>query len=160
MALTHIETRSAESHPRLRPSWFQEWNNMQFLRKLSKQLQSFRQDELEFFDSDLAAITGVTEIDADDDLRKVCLLFIEIGPKVTTENESRIHDDPQEELPQFRESMHRALTDSRISEKVEDMLDWDAHIETPPAPQRSGTIKVIFKYIGRSKPIPVDDPWA
>ncbi len=30
----------------------------------------------------------------------------------------------------------------------EDLLDWDAHIETPP--KQSGTIKV--KYIGRSKP--------
>lgn len=160
MALTHIGTRSAESHARLSPSRFQEWNNIQFLGKLMKQLRSLRQDELEFFDSDLAAITGVTEIGTDDDLRKVSLLFIEIAPKIATENETRTHDVDQEELSQFRESMHNALIVPHISQKIEDSLDWDAHIETPPPPKRSVTIKVRFKYIGRSKPIPIEDPWA
>lgn len=32
--------------------------------------------------------------------------------------------------------------------------------DKPPPPRRSGTIKVRFKYVGRSKPIPIDDPWA
>jgi hypothetical protein len=160
MALTHIETRSAESHDRLRPSRFQEWKNMQYLAKLSKQRRSLRQDELGFFDSDSDAITGVIEIGIDDDLRKVSLLFIEIPPKVTTENETRIYDDLQEESSQFRESMQRASIVPRISEKVEALLDWDAHIETPPPPRRSGTVKVRFKDVGRSKPMPIEDPWA
>lgn len=34
-------------------------------------------------------------------------------------------------------------------------IDWDAHIENPPKPKRVGKIKAIFKYIGRSKAIPV-----
>jgi type VI protein secretion system component Hcp len=35
-----------------------------------------------------------------------------------------------------------------------DKIDWDAHIETPPKPKKVGKIKAIFKYIGKSKPIP------
>lgn len=42
----------------------------------------------------------------------------------------------------------------------EDLLDWDASIETIPPPYRAGTIKVRLKYIGRSRPIPLKDPFA
>ena len=160
MVLVQMETSSADSHPRLKPSWAQEWNNIQFLSKLNRQFKLLRQDELEFFDSDLAAITGVTETDTDDDLGKVSLLLIEIAPKVDTENETRVYDDPQEELSQFRENMHHTLIVPSISEKDEDLLDWGAHIETTPPPKRSVPIQVRFKYIGRSKPIPLEDPWA
>lgn len=31
-------------------------------------------------------------------------------------------------------------------------IDWDAHIENPPEPKVKGKIKVLLKYIGRSKP--------
>ena len=40
----------------------------------------------------------------------------------------------------------------------EDILNVDAVI-VPPPPRQSGTIRVRLKYIGRSKPIPVEDPW-
>ena len=40
----------------------------------------------------------------------------------------------------------------------EDILNWDAAIDTPP-PRRSGTIRVKLIYKGRSKPIPVENPW-
>ena len=40
----------------------------------------------------------------------------------------------------------------------EDILDWDAAIVTPP-PRPSGTIRVRLIYKGRSKPIPVENPW-
>ncbi len=36
-----------------------------------------------------------------------------------------------------------------------DEIDFDAHIENPPKPKKVGKIKVIFKYISRSKPIPI-----
>ena len=39
----------------------------------------------------------------------------------------------------------------------EDILDWDAAIVTPP--RRSGTIQVRLIYKGRSKPMPVENPW-
>lgn len=31
-----------------------------------------------------------------------------------------------------------------------DAIDWDAHIEEPPAPKKVGVIRAVFKYIGRS----------
>ena len=40
----------------------------------------------------------------------------------------------------------------------EDILNWDA-VVVPPPPRRSGTIRVRLIYKGRSKPIPVEDPW-
>ncbi len=38
-----------------------------------------------------------------------------------------------------------------------DILDWDFRAEPPP-PRAHGTIRVRLKYLGRSKPIPVEDP--
>ena len=40
----------------------------------------------------------------------------------------------------------------------EDILNWDAAIVTPP-PRQSGTIRVKLKYMGRSKPFPVENFW-
>lgn len=40
----------------------------------------------------------------------------------------------------------------------EDILNWDA-VVIPPPPRRSGTIRVRLIYKGRSKPIPIEDPW-
>lgn len=40
-----------------------------------------------------------------------------------------------------------------------EILDWEASID-PPAPLRSGTIRVKLEYAGRGQPLPVDDPWA
>ena len=40
----------------------------------------------------------------------------------------------------------------------DDILDWDFTI-TPPPPRRSGKIRVRLIYKGRSKPMPVEDPW-
>ena len=41
----------------------------------------------------------------------------------------------------------------------EDILVWDTAIVTPP-PRPSGSIRVKLKYRERSKPIPIEDPWA
>jgi hypothetical protein len=40
----------------------------------------------------------------------------------------------------------------------EDLLDWDAVIHTNPA-RPAGNLRVRLEYVGRSKPLPVDDPW-
>ena len=40
----------------------------------------------------------------------------------------------------------------------EDVLNWDA-VVVPPPPRRTGTIRVKLIYKGRSKPIPIEDPW-
>ncbi len=39
----------------------------------------------------------------------------------------------------------------------EDILNWDVTIMPPP--RRSGTIRVRLIYKGRSKPMPVENPW-
>lgn len=39
------------------------------------------------------------------------------------------------------------------------ILDWDAWLEEPPA-RATGAVQVKLNYRGRSKPLPVDDPWA
>ena len=40
----------------------------------------------------------------------------------------------------------------------DDLLNWDVAIVTPP-PRPSGTIRVRLIYKGRSKPMPVKNPW-
>ena len=45
------------------------------------------------------------------------------------------------------------------SYEEEDILKWDVAIATPP-PRSLGTLRVKLKYTGRSKPIPIEDPWA
>jgi hypothetical protein len=127
---------------------------------LNNELQSLLEGKLESFHSDVAVSTGVSEVLIEGDFWKSPFFYVEIQTKVATENETCIHGDPQEELSQFRESMQRASIGPRINEEAEDLLDWDAHIETIPQPRRSGTIKVRFKYAGRSKPIPNKDPWT
>ena len=41
----------------------------------------------------------------------------------------------------------------------EEVLDWDASLGTPPG-RSTTTIHATLKYVGRSRPIPVTDPWA
>jgi hypothetical protein len=94
------------------------------------------------------------------DFWKAPFVYIEVGTKLATENESRVHEDPDEELPHFQESIRSAAMALTVSQEDEDLLDWDACIETSPTPSRSGTIKVRFKCTGRSKPIPINDPWV
>ena len=40
----------------------------------------------------------------------------------------------------------------------EDILNWKVAIEVPPS-RPSGTIRAKLKYKGRSKPIPIENPW-
>jgi len=126
---------------------------------LIKQLRWLRQGELESFASDVSASTEGTELTRHDDLARLRLLYVQIEPKMATENDTRVHRDPGEELLPFGEGIHSVAIGLPISED-DDLLDWDAYIQTPPAPSRSGTIKVRFRYVGRSKPIPVNDLWV
>ena len=41
----------------------------------------------------------------------------------------------------------------------EDIFYWDVSIVTPP-PRPSASIRVKLRYRERSKPIPIEDPWA
>ncbi|MEG4801719.1 hypothetical protein QUB63_17695 [Microcoleus sp. ARI1-B5] len=42
--------------------------------------------------------------------------------------------------------------------REQDVLDWDLSLENPPL-KPAATIELEFEYGGRSKPIPVSDPW-
>jgi len=46
------------------------------------------------------------------------------------------------------------------ADEPEEILDWDIVIDPPPPPKRSGIIKVRLVYMGRDKPLPIDDPEA
>jgi len=127
---------------------------------LNRDLQSLLEGKLKSFRSNVATSTGVSEITVENDFWKAPFFYVEIKTKLATENDTRIYEEPEREILRFRESIGHTLVASRIRDADQDILDWDTHIQTPPPPSRSGSIKVRFKYIGRSKPIPVDDPWA
>ncbi|MBI3950041.1 MAG: hypothetical protein HY314_06265 [Acidobacteria bacterium] len=58
------------------------------------------------------------------------------------------------------EKLQRMVRVSRVTfDEYENVLDWDARIEHPPL-RPAGTIQVKLEYKGRSKPIPVTDPWS
>lgn len=70
--------------------------------------------------------------------------------------------------PRFEERIGSEITQGFINAQQlrlpfpsydeEDILDWDVAIITPP-PRPSGTIRVKLKYIGRSKPFPIENFW-
>lgn len=154
MTLALAETSSRQTDPRLRPSRFHEWNIVEFLTMLCKEHQSLQEDWLELFQSDVATSTGVSKMSAP---AAFSLVYGKIKTEAAMENDTRVHEDPEEELARFQQSLPNSSITTLGSEEI---LDWDAHIEMPPPPRQSGTIKVRFKYMGRSKPIPIDDPWA
>lgn len=160
MEFALAETRSGETNLKLMLSCFQEWTNRELLTRLTRECQSMLEGKLESFRSNVATSTGVIEMTAENDFWKAPFFYAEIKTKIATDNDTRIDEEPEREIPRFRERIGRTSVALSIKEEDQEMLDWDAHIETPPPPRRSGTIKVRFKYVGRSKPIPIDDPWA
>jgi hypothetical protein len=59
--------------------------------------------------------------------------------------------------------LDRARLEMKVSKEIgepDDFLDWDLYLAKEPPPKTVGTIKLRFKYVGRSKPIKIDDPWV
>lgn len=160
MVLELAETRSGETNPRLRPSLFQEWTNREFLIMLNREIQSLLEGKLESFHSNVATITGVSEMTVENDFWKAPFFYIEIKTKLATENDTRIYGEPEREALRFRERIGQKSVVFGIRETDEELLDWDAHIETLPPPRSSGAIKARFRYAGPRKPIPLDDPYS
>jgi len=160
MTFALSETRSGETTPRLRPSLFQELNARELKIMLSREIQSLSEENIEPSHSHVGAITGISAITIENDFWKEPLFYVEIETKLDTDNDTRIYEQPEQEASRFRERMYKRSVGFGIRETDQDLIDWDAHIETPPPPRQSGTIKVRFKYVGRSKPIPIDDPWG
>ena len=148
-----------QTQPKVGPYLYEEWNIKRDLKRLIEEIASLLAGKPESFHSDLATSSG-GEFTEQSDFWKTPIRYIEVIMDPTTENDTRIDIDYERELLETQRSALAASITPAIHEAEEEFLDWDAHIETPPAPLRSGTIKVRFKYIGRSKPIPIDDPWA
>lgn len=48
---------------------------------------------------------------------------------------------------------------TEIDSDVPELLDWDFCIETPPT-RPSGVVEADVEFVGRGRPIPLDDPHA
>ena len=48
---------------------------------------------------------------------------------------------------------------TEIENDVPELLDWDFCIESPPA-RPSGIVEADVEFLGRGRPIPLDDPHA
>ena len=145
------------TNPVLEPSPSRQWT---FLTIVRRRLQAFLEGRLESFSSNVATSTSVSRIDVENDFWKAPLSHSEIERRLVSEDDTRSHETSEREISKFYEDVAGVLVASSMSESTEHILDWDAHIETARAPDRSGTIKISFRCIGRSKPIPIDDPWA
>lgn len=160
MTYALTQTRLGETNSMERPSWFQEWNNREFLTMLNKRCQSLLEGHVESFHSDLATSTSVGVMTVEDSFWKTPFVYVETKIKLFTDNDTHIAEEPEQDISRFREKVGCASIVLPVSGEDKDLLEWDVHIETPPPPRQSGTIKVRFKYIGRSKPISIDDPWT
>ena len=141
----------------LEPSPFRKWA---FLTMVSRHLRRFLEGGFDAFSSNVATSTSVNRIDVENDFWKSPLLQAEIEKRLTLEDDTRSQEASEGEASALYEEVTRLLAASNVSELTGEILDWDAHIETPRTPRRSGTIKIRFRCTGRSKPIPIDDPWA
>ncbi len=159
MKYTLIPATLHQTYPSIGPSRHQEWINKQQLINKSLEITSLPVGMREFVCSDITTLTGISEIRVENDFWKDSIFYIEVKTRLATENDTRIHKDYEEELLEFQKDKYDAVLKSVIEEK-ENLLDWDAYIEIPPSTHQSSTVKVRFKYIGRSKPIPIEDPWA
>jgi len=159
MTYALTQTRLGETNSVERLSWFQEWNNREFLTMLNTRCQSLLEGRAESFHSDLDTSTDINVMTFEDSFWETPFVYIETKIKLFTDNDTRIVEEPEREISRFREKVGCASIILPTCEEDKDLLEWDVHIETPPPPHRSGTIKVRFQYIGRSKPISIDDPW-
>lgn len=148
-----------ETQTKVGPYFYQEWTTKRELKRLSTEIFSLFSGKPGFFHSDISTTSG-GELTEQNDFWKTPIRYIEVNIDLATENETRIDRDYEKELLEVQRGTLAASITPAIHQVEEELLDWDAHIETPPPPYRSGTIKVRFKYVGRSKPIPIDDPWA
>lgn len=149
---------SHETQPKDGPYLYQEWITKRKLKMLNTEILSLLAGKPECFHSDVATSSG-GELAEQSDFWETTFRFIEVKIYPSAENKTRIDRDYERELEAQRSAIATSITPP-IYEAEEDLLDWDAHIEKPPPPKQSGTIKVRFKYIGRSKPIPIENPWA
>ena len=151
------ETQLYDTNPVLGPSCFQQWT---FLTTLNRHLQSFLEGKLESFDSNVDTSTGVNRMDIRNDFWNAPHLCFESERRFEAENDSLSCEESECEISEISEGIAQVMAIARMSEQYEQILDWDTYIEDTPQPSQSGTINVRFICMGRSKPVPIDDPTA
>jgi hypothetical protein len=70
------------------------------------------------------------------------------------------YPDPEDDLMAEKNALEQAERPKTIQPTTacEGDIEKDDVVVSPPPPRRSGVIKVRLRYVGRSKPIPVDYP--
>jgi hypothetical protein len=159
MTYALTKTKSGETNSTKRFSCFQECNKREFLIMLNRSRESLQEEHIESFQSDIDTKTCVSVMTVDNPFWITPFVYVETKIKLFTDNDTRVAEEPEQEVSRFREKLGRASIVLPISGEDQDLLDWDAHIETPPPPRSSGAIKARFRYVGQRKPIPLDDPY-
>jgi hypothetical protein len=72
----------------------------------------------------------------------------------------RPQDYPKGQTAAAAQNIDGSLSLSQYEEENLEVIDWDTYVSALPAAKRSGTVRVRFRYVGKSKPILPDDPWA
>jgi hypothetical protein len=67
-------------------------------------------------------------------------------------------DDISQRVASVIGTITRILVERSAFPVEAELLDWDAAIEAAPS-RPTTTINVSIEYVGRSKPLPVDDSW-
>ena len=117
MRATHMPVILQQTYPRNGPSRYQEWFSKQQLRNKSLEITSLPAGMREFVCSDVATITGISEIKVEDYFCKDPIFYIEVKTELATENETRIHKDDEEELLAFQKDIYDAVLGPVIEEK-------------------------------------------
>lgn len=104
-------------------------------------------------------LTDIIKVRSIEGLWKNRLRWVEVDMKLDTDNETCIREINDEVRSRFLE-LSDAESVLLVKEVPEDILDWDAYIKTPPPAKVSGTIKVRFKLVNKSKPSFSEDPWV
>ena len=145
--------RTSNSHPRNRLDTVEKFVVMRSLGEESRSTQQVVPQFL-FITPEFPTSNFGDEYNIQRDRANLCqnpMLIINLD--CITEPDLTTQSIPKRDLSWLRHIQKTETIDQS------DILDWDMCIESPPPPKRSGKIKVKFKYVGRSKPIPVDDPW-
>jgi hypothetical protein len=105
--------------------------------------------------------TFYTEATSDDELAQLAaycnaLVGVDIVPEFSPIIELLIHGQTAF-TPEEQQELSTAV--ARLVSPPEDVLDWDITIDEPPS-RSAGVVRARVAYGGRSKPIPVENPWA
>jgi len=138
----------------------EEWNWKQRLLRQSMEEVFSASDKPDIYQSDIITASGNKFTGPNNCWKIPFYLPSDFTITLETENSTELTKSEPQKQENFISDVARESFVPVVKAEEENILDWDAYIDTPPPPRRSGTIKVRFKYMGRSKPIPIDDPWA